>query len=236
MKILSTITFLLLINCLGAQELISVTYQENISAASLSNQFDIQAEYDLAAYKVVYTSTDPFGAEVTLSGMLAIPIADEDLNFPLAVYNHGTAFSRESVPSRIGVFERSFVNVIATFGYITIAPDYVGLGDDPSPHPYVHAATEASAGRDMINAVKIWLEEQPISFNDQLFLTGYSQGGHASMALHRDIESNPGDDGLEVTAAAHLSGPYSISGVMKEIITENQAVTFPGYLAQTYIS
>lgn len=198
------------------------------------------ATYGLRMYKITYTTTDPFGAPVVASGMLSVPYGEAegtDYFFPLAVYMHGTAGSRQAVPSRVGVAERTLVNVIATNGYITLAPDYLGLGDDDTGlHPYVHAATEASAGRDMLIAVKAWLAEQNVGFTEQLFLTGYSQGGHASAALHRDLEQNPGNDGLVVTAAAHLSGPYSISGVMGSIIFQDQGTTLPAYLAYTYIS
>ena len=89
----------------------------------------------------------------------------------------------------------------------------------------------------MVIAVKKWMEEEAIAqFNDQLFITGYSQGGHAAAALHRDIATNPGDDGLTVTAASHLSGPYSISEVMVGTIFQDGNATLPGYIAYTYIS
>ncbi|MEM9837302.1 MAG: T9SS type A sorting domain-containing protein, partial [Bacteroidota bacterium] len=174
-----------------------------------------------------------------VSGLLTIPFdADEpNLAYPLLVYNHGTAGTREGVPSRVGNGERLLTDIVGSQGYITLAPDYLGLGDDNTAiHPYVHAASEAAAGRTMIAAVKSWLDQEAIGYTEQLFVTGYSQGGHASAALHLDIQENPGADNLNVTAAAHMSGPYSISEVMKNIVVNNTGTTFPGYLAYTYIS
>jgi acetyl esterase/lipase len=45
------------------------------------------------------------------------------------------------------------------------------------------------------------------ALDGRLFLTGFSQGGHATMALHRHLESDlPGE--FEVTACAPMSGVY----------------------------
>jgi hypothetical protein len=70
--------------------------------------------------------------------------------------------------------------------------------------------------------------------NEKLFITGYSQGGHASMALHRDLEKNP-VPGFKVAAAAHLSGPYSISTSMLDILLSNREYGNSGYLPHTLL-
>ena len=44
--------------------------------------------------------------------------------------------------------------IFAAFGYVVCAPDFVGLGDSPGVHPYVHAKTEASAAIDMLRAAR----------------------------------------------------------------------------------
>jgi hypothetical protein len=223
---------------LSAQEVVDVEVQDVQSSFILSLILPFTPEYNLQNYKVQYTTVDAFGQPDTASGLVTIPITTDDISFPIAVYNHGTVGGeREAVLSREGIQERFLVAAIATSGYIGLAPDYLGLGDNDGRHPYVHAKTEASAGRDMVIAVKKWMEEEAIAqFNDQLFITGYSQGGHAAAALHRDIATNPGDDGLTVTAASHLSGPYSISEVMVGTIFQDGNATLPGYIAYTYIS
>jgi len=50
------------------------------------------------------------------------------------------------------------------------------------------------------------------------------------------LETNPGDDGLTVTSATHLSGPYSISDVMAQTIFSESLATRPGFIAYTYVS
>lgn len=223
---------------LFAQEVVDVEVQDVQSQFILSFVVPFTPEYDVQNYKVQYTTTDAFGQPDTASGLVTIPVTADDLSFPIAVYNHGTVGGeREAVLSRQGIQERLLVAAIVTSGYIGLAPDYLGLGDSDGRHPYVHAETEASAGRDMVIAVKKWLAEENIAqFNEQLFVTGYSQGGHAAAALHRDIATNPGDDGLTVTSATYLSGPYSISEVMVGTIFQEGNATLPGYIAYTYIS
>ncbi|TXF86006.1 hypothetical protein FUA23_19920 [Neolewinella aurantiaca] len=207
--------FTLLLLCLfsfyaTAQEVITAEDQGVTLAFVLNIALPISVQYDVQNYKITYTTEDAFGQPDTATGLLSLPL-QEDLVLPLAVYNHGTIASAELAPSVPGVVERFIVQAFAGSGFITLAPDYLGLGDNDGIHPYLHADTEASAGRDMVVAVKAWLEQQNIPQNEQLFVTGYSQGGHASMALARSIEADGSDDGLELTAAAHLSGVYDIT-------------------------
>ncbi len=234
--------FTLLFACLlypgvRAQTYVSVTEQDSLTAAQARGPLPINAQYDVVTYKVLYNTIDALGDSTVASGLLAIP-DERNLSLPITVYMHGTVTDREAVPSREGVTERGISTAFASLGYISVAPDYIGLGDNEGFHPYVHAASEASAGYDLILAAQQWMREQDIAFNEQLFLTGYSQGGHAVQALHRAIQDTyegPGDT-LSVTAASHLSGPYSISEVMREATLAEGQPTLPGYIVYTYIS
>lgn len=219
----------------SAQEVVTAEQQTTTLAFTLNLVLPIRVDYDVANYKITYTTVDALGQPDTASGLLCIPVAN-DIQFPLAVYNHGTVGERTAVPSNSTTGERLLAHAISASGYITLAPDYIGLGESDGIHPYVHAASEASAGRDLVIAAKKWMEQENFPFNDQLFITGYSQGGHAAQALHRDIQTNPGDDELEVTAATHLSGPYSISEVMAGTLFADGLATLPGYIAYTYVS
>lgn len=232
MRLPSTLLFLLFVIPVSSQEIVSVEEQDFLFEFVLDVILPVEAEYDVQNYKVVYTTVDVFGQPDTASGMLSLPL-DQELVFPLAVYNHGTVPNREAVPSREGVFERNLVIALAARGYIGLAPDYLGLGDNEGFHPYVHADSEASAGRDMLIAVRKWLEAEDIAFNEQVFVTGYSQGGHAAQALHRELELNTD---IDVTAGAHLSGPYSISDIMLNTLFNEELATLPGYIAYTYVS
>lgn len=238
MKTLIPLALLLLLGTRGrAQTYVSVEPQDTLIAffANLAIP-GLGAEYDVVNYKMLYTTTDTRGMPDTASGMFSVP-ADSTNAYPLAVYMHGTVTDRDEVPSRLDTRERIVVAGMATTGFITIGPDYIGLGDSDGFHPYVHAESESRAGRDMIVAVRQWLNDRGRGFNDQLFITGYSQGGHAAMALHRDIQMTNEGDSLTVTAGAHLSGPYSISDVMRRAaLSETDQLTLPGYIVYTYAS
>lgn len=219
----------------SAQTYVSVEEQDLRLADLIAFFIGRPLEFDVRNYKVTYNTTDVFGEPTVASGLLCLP-TDRTQAYPLGIYNHGTVVNREAVPSRVATTERLLPQGMAASGIITVAPDYLGLGDHPGIHPYVHADSEASAGRDLLLAARQWLDEQEIDYTDQLFLTGYSQGGHATQALHRDLQTNPGEDNLVVTGATHLSGPYSISDVMRQTLFQEGQATLPGYIIYTYIA
>ena len=159
------------------------------------------------------------------TGAFCIPQSDCD--FPIASYQHGTVAAKTSVPSHFSA-ELNVGILLATTGYHLCLPDYIGLGDSPGLHPYVHSKSEATASVDMIKASKTYAEQEGHAFNEQLLILGYSQGGHATMALHKEIEEN--DTGLTLTASFPLSGPYDVSGVQTDVIVGNQPYPTPGYL------
>ncbi len=221
----------------SAQEVISIELKRTRTLAQLNDDY---AEYGSIAqngvelYAITYSTDDVFGERDTASGLLIIPIREGDFAYPMLCYQHGTVASRNDVPSNLqGGFQLG--EVFSSIGYVVVAPDFLGLGTSRGFHPYVHADSEASAGIDMILAVKKYAEENEIFINDQLFISGYSQGGHAAMALQRAIEANPGL-GLDVTASAPLSGPYSISEVMKDQILSDSPYFYPAYVPNTLLS
>ena len=114
--------------------------------------------------------------------------------------------------------------VAASHGYVVVMSDYLGLGEGYGFHNYCHSDTESSA---VINLILETIEFiSPQNFNGQLFLMGYSQGGHATMATVKEIESNYSND-LSITASAPMAGPYSMSEA--QAIMLNTVYPNPGY-------
>ncbi len=190
-------------------------------------------KYDADVYKLEYVTSNVQGKPDTASGLLVIP-AIKNLSLPLLVYQHGTASSREGVPSRLS-FEAAVGLVGGGLGYVSVLPDYLGLGDSGGFHPYLHARTEASAAVDMLRAARQFAASGNIALNGQVFVSGYSQGGHAAMALHRELETNLSAE-FKVTASAPMSGPYSISGEMKKRLLSEEEYFYPGYPLYTMLS
>jgi len=215
-----------------SQNIVEVTLQETLSSEQLSGLFlGFPVNYGIEAYKVLYETMDTDGTIDTASGLMVLPLKEEaDQQFPFLAYQHGTASTRNGVPSNIDAFERRFAYYFAGQGYYTTAADYLGLGESRrNVHPYIHAASEASAGIDLVKAAKTFTEENNLPNSGQLFLTGYSQGGHASMAMHQVLDDTP-IPGLEMTAGSHMSGIYNVSGELAKGAISAIEYQFPSYV------
>ena len=218
---------------LHSQEIVDMDFLISYERQFIIDNFGIPALNGVDLYKLLYTSTDLQGNNDTLSGLIAIP-QTENLVHPIMIYCHGTVDNRNQVPSRLS--NEAFIAAgFGSIGYISIAPDYLGLGDSDGFHPYVHADSEASASYDMLKAIRDHGNDIGLIYNDQNFIFGYSQGGHAAMALYRYIETES-TDGYEVTAAAPSSGPYSVSGEMKDFTLGDEEYFFVAYLANVVLT
>lgn len=184
-------------------------------------------------YRVRYMTTHPNGELIEVSGALCIP-SDLDCPLPMASYQHGTIARRIEAPSFSGG-ESTIGVLFASAGYIVCMPDYIGLGVSQVLHPYVHAESEASASLDMIRATRDLQENLNYVWDEQLFIFGYSQGGHATAALQRMIETTASEE-FQITASAPMSGPYDISGVQASVLTSDQVYPTPGYLPYVVLS
>jgi pimeloyl-ACP methyl ester carboxylesterase len=186
------------------------------------------AQYGIDVYRVRYATVDARGESRTeASGALVVPTGDPG-PFPLASYQHGTILLKEDVPSR-GSAELTIGILFSSTGYITALPDFLGLGDSPGLHPYVHAKSEATASVDMLRASRTIIDELGTQENGQLFLFGYSQGGHATMALVQEIEARHTDE-FAITAAAPMSGPYDLAGAQTDMLLLDEPYASPFYL------
>jgi hypothetical protein len=217
-----------------SQNLLSSTFLEARTLGQMQSDFGPLMQHGIEMYKILYETPDINGQTDTASGLMVLPIREGDFDFPLLCYQHGTVSSRSDVPSELrGGYE--LAAVFGGLGYISSAADFLGLGTSRGFHPYVHADSEASASIDMMRAVRDYCEENEFGINDQVFITGYSQGGHAAAAVHREIQNNHSEE-FDIIASAPMSGPYSISGEMRGVILSDEAYSFPAYLANTALS
>jgi len=223
---------------LPAQNLITSTFLGSKTQAQLTSEFNVPfIQFGARYYRVTYTTLNLEGVTDTVSGLIIVPDNASKV-YPRLLYQHGTSGNKQDVPS-VNVLQGGEGHIgwlFAGLGYVSLMPDYLGLGvSDDVFHPYVHAASEASVAIDMLRALPAFEAQYQIHTNEQLFLTGYSQGGHAAMALHREIETNlPGE--FTVTAAAPMSGPYSIGDVMRSLILSNDVYYYPAYIPNTALS
>jgi len=190
------------------------------------------------SFKVIYNTTDVHGNSTVASGAVYIPQMNSCSHAPILVYEHGTEFRRTNVPSNNKYVGQGLY--FSTTGYITVMPDYLGLGDNQGIHLYQHAETEATATLDLIKAVREYLDtaSNTIQDNGELFLTGYSHGGHAAMATNKYIEENNLTSDFKVIASAPLSGAYDQTGAQFDLIFDGDsnyyASVFLPYILASY--
>lgn len=229
-KVMLIMSFVSLINFAQTQYLISATYVNTTNPLGLSLATGLTLNYDIDMYKMVYNTVDALGQPTIASGAFLAPSNTSCTDFPMLAYHHGTSLRKIDVPSN-DVDETNIGRVFGAGGYFVVMPDYIGMGDSPGLHPYCHAESEATATRDMIRAAREFIADSlQMIDNGELFLTGYSQGGHAAMASHKYIEDNNLLGEFNVLGSAPCSGPYEMSGAMADTILSPYPYSNPGYL------
>ena len=135
---------------------------------------------------------------------------------PLVAYSRGTDLSKTRTMANPQDGETLMLAAFyAAQGYSVVATDYLGYAQSTYPfHPYLHADSEATSVIDSVRAARIAVKPVDVALSGKVMFTGYSQGGHASMASQRAAESNYGSE-FNVVASAHLAGPYNMAGSMK---------------------
>jgi pimeloyl-ACP methyl ester carboxylesterase len=176
-----------------------------------------KAKCDVRIQSLNFSTVGVNGEKTNSSGVLLVPAgACAALSYPLVAYDRGTeVFKPRTLASATDGETFSMAAFFAAQGYAVVAPDYLGYAKSAySVHPYLVAESEAATTIDAIRAARNAAGLQGIGLNGRVMLTGYSQGGHASAATHRAIERDiPGE--INVVAAAHLAGPYNLSGSFK---------------------
>lgn len=187
----------------------------------------LPTDYEVDVHRVIYNTPDPHGNPTVASGIICLP-SNDTCPMPMMSYLHGTkALKTEAFYYLEGEWWLGVLT--ATSGYAVCLPDYLGLGAGPGIHYYQHAESEATASIDIMRACRIICDEEQKVLNNQLFLIGYSQGGHSVMATHRKIQQELSSE-FTVTASAPGSGPYDMSGSQLNMVASFDPYSQPGYL------
>ena len=212
---------------LSVEQVVSMSKEEVITYWKKNKipRFITPVNNGVDVMELVYTSTLPNGTPVKASGKIFIPRGHKKSEVPMMVYHHGTDMKKDRPVNLKG--EQSLCMVFAADGYLVLMPDYFGLGKGEGMHPYQHAETEAQSTIDMIRAVRSLKEKLNINPAEKVFLTGYSQGGHAAMSAHKFISERHADE-IKVWASSPMSGAYDMTGAQREVMY--QEYSHPGYL------
>jgi pimeloyl-ACP methyl ester carboxylesterase len=150
---------------------------------------------------------------VNATGVLLLPSGPNCPGpYPLLAYARGTeVLKSRALANQNDPETASLAAIFAAQGYAVVATDYLGFaGSQYTYHPYLHADSEASAVIDSIRAARKAAADANVPLSGKVMVSGYSQGGHASMATQRAIERDNAAE-INLVAAGHMSGPYNLS-------------------------
>jgi acetyl esterase/lipase len=154
---------------------------------------------------------------------------------PVLLYGHGTNTNKNMNMASPREPEAALVAAMyAAQGYIVVAPNYAGYDISKLDyHPYLNADQQSKDMIDALTAARKSFASIGASANSKLFVSGYSQGGHVSMATQRALQAA----GTPVTAGAHLSGPYALANFGDAVFAGNVnlgATIFTPLLSTSY--
>lgn len=229
--------FLLVTQTTFSQHLVSAQHSGFIPKVLINFTGITNADYDVNYYVVTYNTVDLYGSATIASGLVAVPVNPDCDSIPLALYDHGTVLLKTDVPSSDNT-EAIIGKAIASKGYVVAMPDYLGLGIQTGNfHPYQHAESEATSSVDLLRATKEFIEDSlSFDFSNEIFITGYSQGGHSAMATAKYIHDNQLMGELPVAGIAPLSGAYHASERQMAQLLNNVPYGTPGYIVYLLFS
>lgn len=196
-----------------------------------------RVEHGIMIYKIVYKTTFQ-GEEKQASGLVCVPMGEG--TFPLISYQNGTNTLNSNAPSVNPNRDLyMMLEFVASTGFIIAIPDYLGFGSSKDMfHPYMHKESTIQSVLDMLRAAEeLTVNYLDVNINNDLYITGYSQGGWATMQVQKAIEEHYSNE-FHLKASACGAGPYDLS-YMNEYILEQSTYPMPyfaGYLFNSYIN
>lgn len=186
------------------------------------------------AFRLEYRTITPHGEPTTASGLVALPRTDSR-RLRVVSYEHGTMTLKSDAPSvdTRNLPDRLRTVAFAAAGYAATAPDYLGLGNGPGTHPYTHAPSEVSASADLLRAADSLAAQQRRELDPQVLVTGFSQGGHAAMALGKALAAGA-IPGFGIAALAPISGPYDLQHVQAPAALDGRVLPGAAVLFLSY--
>ncbi|MFF0264353.1 hypothetical protein [Kribbella sp. NPDC004536] len=184
---------------------------DQLDAAAADFPNTPKSTYAVTAYRVIYRTLDPNGRPTTASGIVVLPDGRRGA-LTVTEYLHGTNATKAAAASVDDLStDRLVTALFAGQGLAAIAPDYLGLGLGPGPHPYLDTKTETSASADLLLAARTFAAKHGVTFKRDVLVTGFSQGGRASIAFGRALTR--GEVGpFRLGALRAVAGPYDLLG------------------------
>ena len=198
---------------------------KNVLNSSASGKGLLQVAGDpkcgITFHYMEYNTVGAVGEATNATGGIMVPTGTDAACVgprPVLLYSHGTSVEKSYNIASPSTSEAGLVAAFyAAQGWIVVTSNYVGYDASRSTyHPYLVAEQQSN---DMIDALRAARKAfTGIGANDsgKLFLSGYSQGGHVSMATHKAMQTNYASE-FKVTASGNMSGPYSLTNTLRTV-------------------
>ena len=148
-------------------------------------------ENNVRTETLVYTTQDR-GVLVQSTALIAYPNnRPEGTDVPIVLVLHGTSGFRAGCGPTNDVASGLLAAVFASYGWIAVAPDYLGLENAGEPygalHPYLVGEATAIASLDAARAAMHTVADSSptVCAQPRLAVFGGSQGGHATLWVDR---------------------------------------------------
>ncbi|MFF4187541.1 lipase [Streptomyces sp. NPDC001691] len=197
----------------SAEKLYTLASAQAVAAELGRAGFDgAVARHGVAGYRLVYRTVDPHGRPTLASGLLVLPL-DGERRLRTVSFAHGTGVHRNDSPSMSGpgTFLSAPVVAHAAAGAAAVAPDYLGMGTGPGPHPWMDVPSETTASLDLLRAARAFVPRTGHALERTVQVTGFSQGASAALGLGRALQAGE-DHWFRLGALAPVSGAYDFGG------------------------
>ncbi|MFC7382410.1 DUF998 domain-containing protein [Sphaerisporangium rhizosphaerae] len=196
-----------------------------------------KVRYGVETYRVVYRTVDASGRRTTASGLVALP-RNGERRLRAVSFTHGTELFKGDAPSTTKeVWGRAPALTYASAGMAAVAPDYLGLGKGPGPHPWMDVPSETTASLDMLRAARRFASESGRQLRREVLVTGFSQGASAALGLARALQTGT-DPWFRLGAVAPVSGAYAFRDTELPALLKGRTDTKAGviYAALTFVA
>jgi hypothetical protein len=196
-----------------------------------------KVEYGVDTYRLVYRTIDASGRPTTAGGLVALP-RNGDRRLRVVSFTHGTELFRGDAPSTgKDVWGQAPALTYASAGMAAVAPDYLGLGKSPGPHPWMDVPSETTAAVDLLRAARQFTARSGRRLQREVLATGFSQGASAALGLARALQGGA-DSWFRLGAVAPVSGAYAFKDAELPALLKGQTDRKAGviYAALTFVA
>lgn len=186
-----------------------------------------------------YTMSDTQGKTATVFGRVFLPADSHSSNLPIFAFAPGTtgiddqcAASLEKPAQRNWANYPSLMAAYAAQGYATVTTDYEGMRDASRLHHYMVGELEGRAMLDSIRALQGLSISKGKVDTAEVYLSGYSQGGHA--ALWADRIASKYTPELTVKGVIGFGAVTDVTRTVSDIASGANLIWFAPYVLRSY--